>query len=475
MAALLAAGCWAFFLWKTPLPGLPKFVLKKQNIFAVSCIGLVAVVVSLLVNSGLLYASDEVFSAVNFGSLPSFQAISNYPLPNNHLGFNAINGALFFWSEDLVLTGRLISLACYMAVLGFSWFFLGKWVESIWLKCLILLVVAVQFPVLGFSGQARGYELVLLCSCLSLGSFVAYFSHRSPYALSLHTACNVVGILTLPTYLYWWLGLGLAALLWMVSTRRLDWAFVRSSITGVAASLVLMLPLLTFSGLASLTDNRYVQPAKTSAWHFLTHLNEKHYFNGLFSEWFSSGSASLTIGLICGALPLFLFIYPRQNKERRLLGIAYYSIVFAFLIMSVFMLKLPFYRNLIAHGYLALIVSIIAVLPWFRAKWSQVFFGIALFSIGVLFLQKNNARIPNDLYYYDVKTEFEKTSRIPTSIDVSKPIHLDYESFYWWYVLREKYPEKQLMIEPNRPMNIQQRIHEDSISAGHRGMYQLLE
>ncbi len=516
LAALLAALVWAYFLWKAPMPPMPKLVLKKQSVGAYILLALAGIFVSLIANHHTIYASDEVFSAVNFASLPAFQCFSNYPKPNNHLLFNGINGALFFWCDDLVLTGRLISLFCYFGVLAFTWHFLGKWTASVelskrekineanisckssitspdlgsgqihhssfiihhLLKCLILLVVALQFPVWGFSWQARGYEMVLLCSCLSLGSFMAYFTSRSQHLLPLHIACNMAGMLTLPTYLYWWLGLLLAFVLLQVTERRLDKPYIRSSIMGFAGSLLLYLPLLSFSGLAALADNKYVQSEKTTTWHFLTHLNEHHYFDGLFSEWFCAESSSLIISAVGLLLPVLLFIYPRKNAQRRMLGIVYYSILIAFLCVSVFILKLPFYRNMIAHGYWALLVLVIAIMPCFRSRTMQVVLGIALLVVSAVFAKKNHARLPNSLYYYDVAKAFETNSRIDIKINPTRTIYLDYESFYWWYVLQKKYPAQKLKIETNRPRSSQQESHimqQDSVAHTDAGVYQLTD
>jgi hypothetical protein len=478
LAALLAAIVWAYFLWKTPLPDMPEIVLKKQPAIIYAGIALAGALLSLIANQHSTYASDEVFSALNFASIPVFQTFSYYALPNNHLLFNGINGSLFFWSGDLVLPGRLISLGCYVAVLCFTWHFLQKWVASNGLRFLVLLVIALQFPVWGFSGQARGYEMVLLCSCLSLGTFYFYFTTRAKYLLPLHTICNVAGILTVPTYLYWWLGLMFASLLLQVTGRRIDRPYLRSSITGFAASLILILPLLSFSGLAALAGNKYVQPENATAWHFLTHLNEHRYFNGVFSEWFCTGSLSPLIGAAMLLLPALLFIYPRKDPKRRVLGIIYFSIMIVFLGMAVLMLKLPFYRNLIAHGYLALLVILIALAPVFQSKLMRISFGVALITCAGYSAYRNYHRIPGNLYYYDVSAYFHKVSQFKTDFKPSSSIYLDNECFYWWYVLQKKYPNRELSIELNRPrFNLQDYcvMHLDSFPPAGTGLYQLVE
>ncbi|TAK34886.1 MAG: hypothetical protein EPO28_15505 [Saprospiraceae bacterium] len=478
LAALLAAIVWSYFIWKTPAPDLPEIVLKKQPAAVYAGIALVGALLSMIASQHSTYATDEVFSALNFAAVPVFQTLSYYLLPNNHLLFNSINGSLFFWSDDLVLSGRIISLGCYVAVLCFSWHFLQKWVASTGLRFLVLLVVALQFPVWGFSGQARGYELVLLCSCLSLGTFYAYFTTGARYLLPLHTICNVAGILTVPTYLYWWIGLMFASCLLQMTGRRIDRPYLRSSVTGFAACLILHLPLLSFSGLAALAGNKYVQPGNATVWHFLTHLNEHKYFNGVFSEWFCTGSSSAWIGAAFLLLPALLFIYPRKDPKRRVLGVIYFSMAIVFLGMAVLMLKLPFYRNLIAHGYLALLAIVIALAPVCRSKALRISFGLALITFAGHSAYRNYHWMPGNLYYYDVSAYFNKVSEFKTDFKPSSSIYLDDDCFYWWYVLRKKYPNRELLIELNRPrFNLQDYcvMPRDSLPLAGTGLYQLVE
>ncbi|MCF8243953.1 MAG: hypothetical protein K9J37_01225 [Saprospiraceae bacterium] len=385
---------------------------------------------------------------------------------------------LFGWADDLVLTGRLISLFCYMATVFLTWHFLSKWTDAHWLRWPILLVITLQFPALGFSWQARGYEMVLLFSCLSLGTFIHYFNSGSTRFLPLHAACNMAGIFTLPTYLYWWLGLLLAGLMIQFFDKRIDKPYLKWSTLAICGSLILYLPLLSFSGLHSLTDNKYVQAETTGHLDFLLNLNKGNYFDGLFSEWFAASNVSFGVGLIAMLLPILLFKKPNGKRHQKLLGIAFYCIVFAFVFTSTFILRLPYYRNLIAHGYLAILCPIIAVLPYSHSKYGRRFFWVLLLLIAAIFIKMNMPRIPNDLYHYPVSHEFKKNNQIPINIDIPKPIYLDYEQFYWWYVLNKQYPNISLKILPNRPRadNLEsQIIQHDSLSHRDKGIYQLVE
>lgn len=451
LLALCATILAAWFCWKMQPLRLKLPDLEWADAFALTLIVSLGINARRYLHPSTIYTTDEVFSALNFGSLPFFQAISYYPKPNNHPFFNALNGLLFGSFDDLVFTGRMISLACYLGVLAFTFFFLKRWTESLLLRASTVIMVAFQFPIIGFAWQARGYEMVLLCSCLSLGGLLDYFAKRSREGLALHTVANVLGMFVLPSYLYWWAGLLVAGGFVQVWERKFDRSFLKASFIGFTGSLVVYLPLLCFSGLGSLAENKYVEAAKISRFDFIAQLNANHYFDGLFYEWFCASNGALVIGLTAFILPILLFIKPSSSKERQHLAIVYYSMIFAFMLMAVIMLRLPFYRNLIAHGYLILLVPIIALFPFLKNKWSQLIFALATLVASWFFIKTNKPRIPDSLYYYHAQHVLKENKQELINLDLARPIFLDDEAFYWWYVLQEKYPNQPLDIRPNMP------------------------
>lgn len=444
------AGVVGWLGWKMKLPKLTWKIPSRNSIAEYVSICAIGTTISLAVNWSTIYTSDEVFSATNFASLPFFQTISNYPKPNNHLLFNALNKLLFFGSDDLVFTGRLISLAFYNLTLCATWIYLKKWKLANLLKCLILSAMAVQFPVLGFSWQARGYEMVLFFSMVSFISLMDYLENGNNSKLILHSICNIAGIFTLPSYLYWWAGLGLAAMLYQIYQRELKLNYLKTTAIAIAASLISYLPLLCFSGIASLTENKYVAGEKVTRWHFLTHLNERHYFEGLFSEWFCAPNTVLFIGIAAILLPILFLAFKQKKAKNKAVGIVSISMVLAFLAMSIFLLRLPYYRNLLAHGYLFLLIVLLCLAIFISSKTGQYILGASLLFFVAFSVKTNLARLPNDLYYYHVQHEYEKAQNTQVDIDTQKPIYLDYEDFYWWYLLRQQYDGQHLLILPNR-------------------------
>ncbi len=70
--------------WKFPMSHLKPVKISRKSLAMYSSIA-VAGLVLVKISSNAAYAPDEVFSALNFASLPWFQCMSYYALPNNHV------------------------------------------------------------------------------------------------------------------------------------------------------------------------------------------------------------------------------------------------------------------------------------------------------------------------------------------------------------------------------------------------------
>jgi hypothetical protein len=451
LTALVAAIGWAFIAWRSKWPVIPKLNVKKNTFLEYAGIALAGVVLSIVANLHLKYGTDEVFSALNFAALPPFQCVSYYALPNNHMLFNILNGSNSIWHFNLVESGRWISLICYVVVLCSSWFFLKKWIRSHWLRSLSLLALALQFPAWGFSGQARGYELLLLLSLLSLISFWAYWFENKKHLLSFHAFCNIAGMLTMPSYLYWWFGLAIASLLLMLWEKRIDRSYIRASLSGAFMTVLVFLPLLSFSGIASLDSNAYVRPANANVWDLIKDLVEHVYFRGLFDEWFCFGSSSVLIGIACVLCPFLMFFYPPDDRRFRALGILYFSMMIAFFMMTAFMLKLPFNRIMIAHGYATLMFVLIILIRLLNSRGARIAFGFVMLLFVTCSAFINFNRMPVNLYYFDNNSYYNKLSECKTIFRRGSTVYLDDECFYWQYVLSTRYPAQGLRIMLNEP------------------------
>lgn len=444
---------WALIAWKLPLirrTGKLSYSRKEYLLIA-----LLGVVLSIVSNWRTYYAFDEVFSALNFASLPQFQGLSYYALPNNHILFNVLNRTLFFWSGDMVASGRIISILCYTGVLMLSWSFMKRWIDNAWVRWLLLLSLALQFPVWGFSGQARGYEMLLFFSALSLYSAWGYWVESKSYLVLPMVISVVLGMLTLPSFLYWVAGLNIAALWFMLERRKIDWIYIGYMVSGMIILFLCYLPLLTFSGLSSMTDNQYMKATSSSVLEFMSKsFADSDYYRKLFTEWFCFDLLSKWPGYILLLLPFIVLVKKWRGGEERYLPLIkiYASMLLAFPLVCMVLKNMPYSRNMIAHGYFVWLILLLVLFTLTRKLPRLYIFLAVLLAVATVFSTRENYKFMDyGLYYYNVTDRYKSLDSAQFSVKPSSTVFLDNESFYWWYILRKRFPHAHLAISHNTP------------------------
>ena len=439
-AGALAAALYLAWQWK-PYRLLPKAgtVFLRLHLGQLFIIILAGMALALKAWLQAQYSSDEVFSAVALAQLPPFQAASYYPLPNHHVFFNLLNGLLAFATDDLVFSGRIMAMASYLSVLVLTFFFFVKMNNSSWLSLLFTLLIAVQFPIWGWSAQARGYAPMLLFGVLSLLAARRQLPSATESNNVLFPLAVALGMFTHPAFLFWWAGLfaGGALILWNQRKSAVRW--MKQNATAGALALLLYLPLLTFSGLKALTANPYVQSSSEGPVAFLQQLHQQRYLAGLFNEWMPQPCPPWAPLLLLVAALLFLF---RSGKRQGELAWFTVGIVATTILMVLALLKAPFYRVFIVHGWFFWIVLLSSLAPATKTTWR--YFLLPVLVSYTLFAAFTNRRlIPMHLYYYDVNAQVQRLSHCPIGELEGKTLGLSDESFYWWALLKDKAPTLQ--------------------------------
>lgn len=375
------------------------------------------------------YATDEVFSALNFADKPFFQTISHYPLPNNHIFYNAINHWFRYLIGDLVLSGRLIS-GFFMATLMVNIYsFSDIFIKGKITKILIILMLLSVFPIIGFATQARGYSLHMLLGWIAFAQLYYYSLTHEKSNMIFYILANALGMWTMPSYLYFWAGLTCVFCLKMINVGKVDYGFVSGTLQILMLVLILYLPVVTFSGWASILDNKYVESGQESTMTFIQSAFTSGYFQGLFNDFFNTGPYSW-IGANMVLISLSLAWFVRKKTD---LGIYIFSLFFSFLIMTVLLKKFPFYRNLVSHGLMFwyLTILLVAVLIEGRKRIYQLFFSFSLLAMITYFTYSNFSKFPFHLYYYDVNGFGNSLSQYDVSTFKNKKVFIHDESFFW--------------------------------------------
>jgi len=399
-------------------------------------------------NKMAMPAYDEVFSAQNAAGIHPFQCVSYYMLPNNHLLFNLLNGLFFHSFADKVVTGRILSLIAYLALIISLYYWFKQLFKNRWLGLLASITLALQFPVWGFSFQARGYELYLLAEWGLLISLFSYlFSHQKKW-LYLNTFCCVAGYFCMPSFLYFHAAQMLFMLLYRLFNKREAMLFWKFQLAAVLSAYLCYLPALCFSGLQAIVFNAYTAPlggfvnkpiGVFTQWMFAVF---QPYINYIFPElhW-----KDIPVNLVLSLLPLML-LAAKKKTINRLFGLFWLCLWVVFFMLVIIMKRLPYERNLIGHFSITL-AGVILVAHWFTGlstankKIKSVVWGLfpaVLILFSVLFLKTNEPFLKTGLYGFDVNKIYTELDKGFNYIPPGSTVAFSDIDFYCYYLCRKK-------------------------------------
>lgn len=387
-------------------------------------------------------SNDEVFSAVNCAALPPFQTLSYYMLPNNHILFNLLNNVVFHTVADKVLSGRVISLFCYLGLVlvVFSW--LGNVLQNRWLAFIATIAIALQFPVWGFGFQARGYELLALMEWVVLISLFQYRKTSDQKWLQVMAAASIAGYFTIPVFLYFHAAVLAFTVFSGIVNKRFDSRFWKSQFVVGLLVFLLYLPCLCFSGREAITGNAWVAPQTYSQlwedagqmWH--------NYMDYCFCN---PVNGQYVVDTLLFLLPVCLMFF-RRNDIARSLGLFYCAMWGTTILLTMVMKVFPIDRSLTGQFsiILALTIYTLGLLLGNLAKWlhvkraAAVALPVILVLLSVNFVLKGRKYVSHYLCHF-VVNEWRATvvddgiSNIPPGSSVG----FSNESFFWFYMCKQ--------------------------------------
>ncbi|MDP9077042.1 MAG: hypothetical protein M3O71_06430 [Bacteroidota bacterium] len=386
-------------------------------------------------------AFDEAFSAINCAGLPPFYTVSYYMLPNNHILFNFINGLVFHFATDKVFTGRLISLVCYLAIIIIMYTSLIRLLKNNFVAVIITLVLMLQFPMWGFSFQARGYEFCSLAAWLAFFALSQYRLTGNGRWLKLYVIACAAGYWCIPVFLYFHVT---CTIFIIVNANRKENAaanFWKAQLVIALVVFLLYLPALCFSGLPALIANKYVIVQTQSLQTFSNNLliTLKSYLES-FSGNFNSEN-HLGAGLLF-FMPLILFcFYTKQSAL--LLGKFFISIWVAWLSITGMIRTFPPDRIMAAQLSISLAISCytLCLLAEAVIRKTRLRIPLLIIAFGLLvfyFIRSDRANVNYRLYQNDTNADFTRIYRGLNLIPPGKSIDFSDECFYWRYLYQKK-------------------------------------
>jgi len=180
-------------------------------------------------------------------------------------------------------------------------------------------LIAVTPSFINYSVNARGYTLIFLFALLLTnfaGILVAYQSKPALIAFGLTT---VLGLYTIPIFLYPMAGISLWVVMtylvtkesWQIKLRRLE-IFIGVCLLSGLLTLLLYSPVIIFgSGLASLTSNEIVKPLTWST--FVENLDPR-----IIKAWkkWMIGVGSAAENLLSGGFLISLLLYRKVSNQK---------------------------------------------------------------------------------------------------------------------------------------------------------------
>lgn len=397
-------------------------------------------------------AFDEVFSAVNCSGMHPFQTASYYMLPNNHVFFNLLNHFLGASPDARLISGRIVSGTAFAALLPFLFYWLKEKCNSRFFAVLFCALMLLQFPVWGFSFQARGYSITLFCAWVSLISLEKYLRTHSHPSLWVHTFCVIVGLWTIPTFLFWELALLVFFLGWMVYSRRIYWAGIQAQLVAGAAVFLVYLPVLCFSGAKSIFENGYVVSEKQSLIAFWPKFKEL--FQATIQYCYSGSVDAKNLSyLILFFTPFILFPVLRKTRIASTLGFLL-ALWIVFVGMESYIQRFPFMRNLNAHvsfSLAALLLSLLVLMERFagqRLRWLQAATAFCFcMAMGLHFLKFNRDHVGDCLYFYQADVRFKNLDGSAAEFPPNTRVWVSDEGFFWEYLLRSRGSEASMCFD----------------------------
>ncbi len=413
--------------------------IDTQNISLLSRCLLVATLFWIWGKSLVAPSNDEVFSAVYCAGMHPFQTVSYYMHPNNHMFFNLLNNVIFHSFSDKVLTGRFISLFCYWGVIIICYYWLASLLPKKWLAALLTITLALQFPMWGFSFQARGYELMAAAEWAAFISFFRYCFSGGKKWLYVFSVASVAGYFCMPTFLYLHCTILVFSFIYQVINRKVDRFFWECQFVTASAVFLLYLPCLCFSGLRSLTANQYVTGNNNFGELFgIIIPTFKNYLDYCFFRFIMKDN---TVDFILFLLPLCLLFY-KKNKTAIFLG-WFFIATWASCIMLAFIMKIfPVDRALIWQFSFTLALSMYSVYLLISSLADQVHLPVLsivvvpllLVLVSVNFVIKGKTNAAFSLCHFEVNPWNLSIAEGITNIPIGSSVAFSDESFYWYYL-----------------------------------------
>jgi hypothetical protein len=251
-----------YFNWLTS--NYRRLNKTEKLVFLVFILGSITIRLVLSAQTDVIY--DEAWTYLAFTEKNPLVAAVFYPTSNNHILFSHLTQLCKLLPFSILTSQRMAALIPCVLALTNVYFYLRK--RFNFLATLTALVfVSCLFPITYYGFVARGYALILFfftCAIVAIESIMNNMNARLGW-LSLAVSC-ALGCYTIPVFIYPVVTLFLWVALNFVINRNLaDWGkFFKYGVLFVAFTFLCFAPIFVVSGIASVTQNKFVLPLSYS-------------------------------------------------------------------------------------------------------------------------------------------------------------------------------------------------------------------
>ena len=263
-------------------------------------------------------AYDEAYTFIHFASRAFKHILADYSAPNNHIFHTILVGIAYrlFGGQPWAL--RLPAFAAGVLMVPAMYITARRFFSSSQsLAAAALMAVTPSF--INYSVNARGYTLIFLFALLLTNFAGILVVHQSKPALIAFGLTTVLGLYTIPIFLYSMAGISLWVVVtyliakesWQIKRRKLE-IFIGVCVLSALLTLLLYSPVILFgSGLASLTSNEIVKPLTWST--FLENLDPR--MLKAWNKWMM-GVGSAAENLFSGGFLISLLLYRKVSNQK---------------------------------------------------------------------------------------------------------------------------------------------------------------
>lgn len=350
---------------------------------------------------------DEALTYILFTDNPILYCISSYPFPNNHIFHSIITHITkhlpFF---DILFKLRVSSILVSLL----TWVIAYSFVKRYYSKKVALFVVAISsmlFMSIYYSYMSRGYALITLffvissfaaCNIIKLGN------RKRDWAI--FSICSVLGLYTVPSYLYPFVTLNIIILIFNYKNIRNQFCF---NIAITLVTLLCYLPIILHEGFGVLSAPRLSLDSVLTLFPI--------FFRNTFSEIF--GFQPLYV-IIVIAIP-FIFALIKKRKNILILWFIFGITPVAFLLLHS---VIPFPRTFVYYAFVILFLSGVSLKEYINRISIKVLAIILLCMQVGLFINFKNDIVQYEGFnidFHDVSSRFiekDKTYYVLSGLNI---------------------------------------------------------